>query len=435
MMHPFAPALVAACLLCPGLTWAEAAAPEAASPPLHEDVAPGQPLGLADALHRALAGNPELQGFTFRLRAADAAGLIAGLRPRPGLSLDVENLLGTGAVSGLSGTETTLALSQLLELGGKRQARLAAASASRDSLSIARESAQLDVVAEVTRRFVHVAADQEQIALTRRATALARDTLVESQRRVDAARAPEVELRRARIGVTRALLDEEHAEHELAASRYRLAAMWGASEADFGPVSAALDQLPELEGFDALRRRLSRNPDALRYASEARLREAEIRLAEAQRRPDLSLKAGLRRLEAEDDTAFVAGVSVPLFGSTAAAYQRSQAVAEQGRSAAEAEAHRVRVEAQLYALYQELHHAIVEVDSLQREILPEMEAALTDTEYAFQRGRYGYLEWVEAQQSLIALYRNRIEAAAEVHLLTAEIERLVAEPLSTAPGP
>ena len=63
---------------------------------------------------------------------------------------------------------------------------------------------ELDVLTEVARRFIHVAADQEHLALTDRATALAQQTLDAASERVAAARAPEVELRRARVAMARA---------------------------------------------------------------------------------------------------------------------------------------------------------------------------------------------------------------------------------------
>ena len=55
-----------------------------------------------------------------------------------------------------------------------------------------------------------------------------------------------------------------------------------------------------------------RNPDITRFASQARLREAELRLAQAQARPNLAFSVGVRRLEESSDNALVAGFSMPL---------------------------------------------------------------------------------------------------------------------------
>ena len=89
--------------------------------------------------------------------------------------------------------------------------------------------------------------------------------------------------------------------------------------------------------------------------------------------------------------------------------------------------------AQLFEIYQELRHAITEATALRDIVLPEVDAALKNTQLAFDRGRYSYLEWTDAQRELIATERDRIEASANVHLFLAEIERLTNAPVSDAP--
>ncbi|MBI2784382.1 MAG: TolC family protein [Gammaproteobacteria bacterium] len=89
-----------------------------------------------------------------------------------------------------------------------------------------------------------------------------------------------------------------------------------------------------------------------------------------------------------------------------------------------------RAEAQLFELHQELKHAITETALLRDTVLPEMNDVLTQTRYAYERGRYGYLEWVAAQREFIDVQRSLIEAAANAHNYRTEIERLTAEPLA-----
>jgi cobalt-zinc-cadmium efflux system outer membrane protein len=397
-----------------------------------ELVGAGPPLTLTEAVERTLGGNPDLQSFVFRLRAQDAREQEAALRAPLDLLVNVEDAFGTGRASGLDSAEATFALSHVLELGGQRSARVAAASAAADLIELERAAAQLDVLAEVTRRFIHVAADQAHLALTDVATDLARQTVDAAAARSAAGRAPEAELRRANVTLARTAVEREHAEHELRASRKKLAAMWGESELAFGRAEANLYQLPAVDGFEALLERLERNPDFVRFASEARLRDAELRLAATQARPRFALSAGLKRLEQTDDTALVFGVNVPVGNVRRAAPEIAAATARRAQTDAELHAHRVRVEAHIYELYQELLHAITEAEILDSTVIPEMRAALTATQDAFERGRYGYLEWVDAQRELIEVQRALIEAAANAHLYRAEIERLTAEPLSSA---
>ena len=81
-------------------------------------------LSLRDVLRLTLLRNPELNAFTFELRAAEARTLQAGVLPNPALSAELENIGGTGSTTkGARAAEATLQLSQLIELGGKRAKR------------------------------------------------------------------------------------------------------------------------------------------------------------------------------------------------------------------------------------------------------------------------------------------------------------------------
>jgi cobalt-zinc-cadmium efflux system outer membrane protein len=249
---------------------------------------------------------------------------------------------------------------------------------------------------------------------------------------VAAARAPEVELRRARVALARADIEHEHAEHELLSSRRKLAAMWGAREPDYDEVAGDLFTLPEIGTFESLLARLGDSPEFLRFASEARLRDSELRMAEAQARANLTVNAGFRLLHETDDEAFVFGITRPVGSASRAESAAAVAAALRVQTDAELEAHRVRAEATLFELYQELMHAMTETGVLETSVIPEMQAALEDTRYAFERGRYSFLEWVDAQRELIDVERARIDAAANAHLFLVEIERLTGESMTQA---
>ena len=399
-----------------------------AAPPdhVHPPEAAGEPaLSLRDAAARTLERSPELAVYPLRRRAQDARVAAAALAPAAHVAAEVENALGTGRARGLDAAEATLSLSQVIELGGQRPRRLDAARAVFDELEHERAITQLEVLAELGRRFIDVASNQKQIELTEMATRLARDTVTEVERRVKAARSPDVELHRARITLARAQVEQEHAEHELRTSRRKLAAMWGARDADdFGVVRADLFVLPQVGDYDELVRRLAQSPDFLRFATQARRREAEIRLAEARARGSITASAGARWLAEGDDAALVAGLSVPLFARRHAQPAVDEARALRAALDAEQAGAQVKAEASLFELVQELRHGITEAEVLRDEVLPQMEAALEATGYAWQRGRYGFLEWTEAQRERVAVQRALIDAAAKAHRCQVEIERL-----------
>ena len=419
LVLPCRPLAVAALLASFGVA---AAAPDHVHPP---EAADEPPLTLREAVARTLETSPELAVFPMRRRTQEARVSAAALAPAPQVEAELENAFGTGRTRGLDASEATFALSQVIELGGQRRLRVEAARGASDVIEQQRAIAQLEVVAEVSRRFIHVASDQKQIELTELATRLARSTVTEVDRRVKAARSPEVELHRARIVLARAQVEQEHAEHELLTSRRKLAAMWGArNDDDFGAVRADLFALPQVRDYDALSTSLSNSPDFLFFATEARQRDAEIRLAEAKARSSITVSAGARWLAESDDAALVAGASMPLFGRRHAQPAIDEARAMRESLDVERAGARVKAEASLFELVQELRHGITEAEVLRDQVLPQMQAALEATEYAWQRGRYGYLEWTEAQRERVAVQRALIEAAAKAHLFQVEIERL-----------
>ena len=98
------------------------------------------------------------------LDAAEARARQARVRPNPTLALDAENAFGSGPFSGYGNAETTLSITQDLELWGRRTARINAARADAGTASLRRDLAVVDAAG----RLALVYADAE--AAERRAT-------------------------------------------------------------------------------------------------------------------------------------------------------------------------------------------------------------------------------------------------------------------------
>ena len=182
----------------------------------------GETLTLEAAISRVLASNPSLRAEGASVQALSQQARLDGLKPAPTIGAEVENFGGTGAVSGVKSVETTLRLGQVIELGGKRQARQlrGEASVARQELEIARK--RLDLAAEATKRYIAVVEAQQELGLTTRQVALATETKVAVEHRVERGVAPEGDVAMAEITVVRVELSLEHAEHELASASFSL---------------------------------------------------------------------------------------------------------------------------------------------------------------------------------------------------------------------
>jgi cobalt-zinc-cadmium efflux system outer membrane protein len=386
-----------------------------------EELAPA--LTLPDAVTRSLERNLDLKALAYESAAQAARVRQARARPNPEVGLLVENVAGSGRRSSVDETETTLSLGFLIERGA-RQRRIQAAEAGGTLLDVEARIRRLDIAAEAARRFVAVLSAQEISAAAQRATQLAEQTADAVQQRVRAAKAPQAEQARAHAQLARARLNQAHAEHELAFARQRLAALWGSTQPDFSNARGDLFELPTLESFEAFRARLDQNVELGRLVSERRLREAELRLAEMRRRTPWHVTAGVRRFEDGSDHAFVIGMTVPIGSRDYAQGAIDEARAQTSKVDAASTALRVQLDAELFGIYQDLRHAYEEVHALRSDVLPSVEAALEQTRYAYERGRYGYVEWAAAQNELVELGRALVEASANAHRQRIEIERL-----------
>lgn len=392
----------------------------------------GAPLTLQDAVARTLQFSPDLQVFGYELTAQDGRTLQAGAAPNPELVIEVEDAFGTGSRRGVSAVQTTISLRQVLERGALLR-RVAVASEGRYLLDAELAEKRLDAASEAARRFIQVLSDQARLQLTHEASVLAEKTVEAASLRVHAAKVPEAELGRAEAALARTRLEHDDVEHQLLTSRRQLAALWGDTEAAFGEAQGQLSQLPALAPYESLSARIRSNPSLLKFSSEARLREAEVKLAEQRRKPAWTVTAGLRRFEAGNDVAAVVGLSIPLpfrdrgEGTIATALAKLEQV-DASRSATE-----VRVVTQLFELFQELQHARHAADTLDTEVLPRVQSALKQTEYAYERGRYSYLELVAAQRELLEVKRARIQAAVDAYGYATEIDRLTGAVPGTTP--
>lgn len=396
-------------------------------------------LTLSGAIALSLSNSPVLSADRYGLRAGEARSIRAKVLPNPELRLEVENLPSSRSGTGADDTETTLQLSQLIELGGKRSARIAEARLANDLAAWDYEIRRLDVLAETARRFIEVVAAQERLALAKESSTLAEAASAAVKERVDAARASVVEQRRADIAVAQAKIEEEHVEHSLLSARKALAATWGSEEATFSGARADFYARRQPEAFGSLMAGIGSNPDLARFAEEASLREAQLRLARTLRIPDVTLTAGLRQFADENAWAGVFGVSLPLplFDRGQAGIQ--EALQLHGKAEAMGRAIRVQLAVKLFEAYQELVHSVTELDVMANEILPAAKEVMTATEDGYRQGRFSYLELADARRSLIGLRRQNIEAALGYHLRQVEIDRLIGAaalaPQSPAPAP
>jgi len=388
-------------------------------------------LTLEDTIRMTLANNPSLYEFEFKQRVIDGESKTAALKPALSAGVELENLLGTGEVSGIKELEVTLTLSSVLQLNDKPAARLNVLSERRIQQDVEKQIRTLDILGELNRRYIKVLVLQASLEVIKDAETLALYTLNAVTKRVEAGASPLLEQKRAQAALAQAKLDVSLAQQDLRFGLRSLSIMCGEQTPSFKRVEGDLFAFNKIASFDALAVAIQSGPHINLFAKQSRVQAAQLRLAQANNLADIEWSAGLRRMQGIDETALVAGISVPLF--------------QKERNLGEYEAHRARLDAielqkqsnlrsLLHSVNQALGEhtrALLEVETIQLNVIPPLKEALDLVESAYLEGRFSYLEWVTTRQEFLTTRLTLIEAASQVHLSKTEIETLTGLALKT----
>ncbi|HCS64902.1 MAG TPA: TolC family protein [Cellvibrio sp.] len=387
-------------------------------------------LTLSEAVRATLQQNPQLAGYTFKVNALAGEKQTAALRPEYRLSTDLENVAGSGEFSGTETSELTISLSSAIELGGQRDARMNVVTARQQQLQSTQRVLTLDVITAVTHQFIQLLTAQEQLALQEESHQLIQQTLHSLTRQVQAGGTADSELLRGNAALALSNIALQQARQIVSSERVKLSAYWADSSPDFTAVKADLYAVPTAQPLPTLLEKLSGNPDLEQLTKEVNIRIAEVQQARSERRPSLEWNAGVRRLQATEDSAVVLGLSMPLGAGNRAGGAITTANANQQSAELERDSARVQLEAQLISAYEAHRQAIDEVNVLRDQVLPSLKKAMRSTASAFDQGRYSYMELNLAQSQLLDAQQALVEAASRMQETRIELERMIGSALN-----
>ncbi len=185
-------------------------------------------LTLAQALKRVADRNPELAVSELEIQAATARVAQAGVKPNPQVEATAENLSFPWVGDGIFHyAESTLQISQRLELGGKRNLRIRAAENEVAVASSALAVRKVELMAAASLAFAEVLAAQERLANQHELNRLAQQSYSIVVERVAAGKVSPVEQTRAAVALASAQLEVEKHKRALVAAKDWLAALWG----------------------------------------------------------------------------------------------------------------------------------------------------------------------------------------------------------------
>jgi cobalt-zinc-cadmium efflux system outer membrane protein len=383
-------------------------------------------LTLRDVLELMLQNNPELASFSKEILAFEGTKLQASKFRNPDFTVEAEDV--NSSNSALQ-RFTTFRISQLIELGGKRSARMNVASLGQELADKSYEAKKLELIARTANMFIDVLAGQERLRVAEETLQLTQKVVDSASKRVESGKAPPIEETRSKVALSTANIEREQARRDLASTRTQLALLWGSAMPQFGKVLGDLESTVVIPVFEVLERRILNNPLALRSVKNIEHRKAIIELEKSRRIPDVTLGGGVRRYLVTEDTTAVVNLSIPIpvfdrnQGNLQEAYQRLNKAKDE-QTAAE-----LLLRTELSRAYQALLAAQNEIKLLHDEVLPGARSAFEVANRGYELGRFSFLEMLDAQR---ALFQNRVlyvRALANYQRLINEIERLIAAPI------
>lgn len=336
--------------------------------------------------------------------AAEARVRQAGVRPNPELSLEAENAFGSGPFSGYDNAETTLSVSQDLELWGRRGARVGVAQAEGRTSLLRRDLATLDAAGRLALAYAEAEAAERRLQLAQEALDL---TIADARALmilVEEGREPLFRgiQAQSQAAAARAALDEAQAERDAAFARLTAVAMLPNPVTSIG--ASLLDREPP-----AVVPTSSTSPEVRVAQAERDAAESRIEVERVRARPDVRVSVGVRRYEAEDATALTFGVSMPLplFDRNRGNYDAAQA---------EFRAADARVMAATQTAQADLAGAEARLRSANSRVwatdggVTAAEEAYRLSRIGFEAGRISQLELSSSRAALIAARNAAVDA-------------------------
>lgn len=351
------------------------------------------------------------------LEAAEARLRQAGVRANPELALRADGVLGGKPYAGWGEAEISLDLTQNLELGGRRGARVDVARAEVGVSALRREQAGIDTVARLALTYAEAEAAERRFALAEDALTLAVADARAALVLVEEGREPLLRGIQAETeaAMARAAVEDARAERDVAFARLTAEAMLPT------PVTSVVAGVPA----GVLDRTSPAAPDAaaslaVRVAeAEAEAAERRIGREQAEARPNISASLGVTRYQAEDATALTVGLSMPL-----PLFDRNRGNIDAAR--AEHRAAEARVAGARLADVAERSAALARLRaSASRVAAGDMGVASAEEAYRLSRLGFeaGRISQLELRSTRVALISAR-DAAVEARLarVRAEIE-------------
>lgn len=437
-----------------------------ASAPASSPATPGMPVALPEALQaRAVHAlsltdaltlmekqNPQLVAARKNMDISQAGVRIAKEIPNP--QFQAQHFWGNVVALGTNGL---VAVTQQVETGGKRRKRTEAAK-SQLRLTQAQYDALLwDLRSQTRQAYVQLAAAKENILLMDAQAELAQNLVNIANKRVTAGAAPISEYLQAQLAYSQIGTQQIQAVTQLQQARGQMNTLIGnpltpgkdegydISDEGYFNGSAKTELVPfpntAIPGYDALlKQAMEKRPDLVAAIRQFENNRDQLKLAKAQRIPDLYVSVGYPFLKLKPQyeainnrtlyTGFWAQVAfnLPVYHNQGAEIKQAEHTLEQ--SQLQVKAVQQQLVGEIYSALQGLNGARDNIRLYRMNLLPSSDEVLKLAQKSYQVGKTGLTSVIVAQQQTQQIRQGYIQSVLDYHNAWSNLEKAVGSRLN-----
>lgn len=383
-----------------------------------------QSLDFHAAYQDILAHAYEVKGADANVMAKEADRWQAGAYPNPSLSV---NLSSIGSIQGDDQNQLFVGITQIIELGGKRSARLRVSAADQCATQWNLEALKTTLYTELLHAFIDVSVSQERIALAQGQQQIAEQALEMIATKAASGKTSGIEAKKANIAFQNSKLVYLKQLANKQKAKKHLLSLWDSSSPPcFDTVNFPLYRLLPLPPIEMLKERLHYNPELIRAEAEASRASQLVALERSRRIPDIAIQVAVTTEKFVQEPALNVGfgIPLPLFDQnegniSRASYEQLQAVYRQMDIYNE-------LQNTLDVLYQEWTWAYEQAMILKDSILPAAQETFQLAQESYNEGKTDYLNLLDARSTLFDIQQQYLDALEEYHHKHADILKATA---------
>ena len=320
-------------------------------------------------------------------------------------------------------------------MGGKIKLQKNIAEKEKEILQLHYENKKRDLILKVEEAVYDILLAQKNLAFAKEARKIAKNLYNFNLKRMIDKDFSSHQLLSTEIEFSQAELEVINAKKTLEIAKRTLTNLWGAPEVSLGECKGSLDRKFSVPEYNKLKEYLlENNPEIKAIELKEKRGTFLLRLAKAERIPDMELGFGVRRFEEDDTYSFVAGLSFPfpLFNRNQGSIQ--EALVNQKRVEVDGNTVRNQLLLELNEAYKTFQTALHQVNVFKDTILPKTEEYFTLTRKGYSEGTFEYLEVLEAERTLVEAKKSYVESLKTLQSSVANLERLCSSQLHGTKG-